>query len=154
MTHRWAWWAAATLCASAGIGLVAEAVLVDLDTAEKFASIGGGVIALFGFAVMVRGLLQGPGRGAAPSGGSGQAAPRSSAGGGGSRRVRVTAEDGGMAAAEGIDAGAGGAAWWRRPRRADRERPQNETIEVTARGRGSVGSGGRIDGVDRTRRTR
>ncbi|MFE4515151.1 hypothetical protein ACFRMQ_13305 [Kitasatospora sp. NPDC056783] len=152
MANRWAWWVAAALCAAAGIGLVAVAVLVDLDTAEKFASIGGGVIALFGFAVTLRGLLQGSGSGA-PSGGSGQAAPGSSAGGGSRREVRVTAEDGGMAAADGIGAGAGGAGQWRRGRRADRERPQNETIEVTARGQGSVSSGGRIDGVDPTRRT-
>ncbi|WP_380282098.1 hypothetical protein [Kitasatospora purpeofusca] len=152
MANRWAWWVAAALCAAAGIGLVAVAVLVDLDTAEKFASIGGGLIALFGFAVMARGLLRGQGN-VAPSHGRGQASPAPSISGGSSREVRVLAEDGGMAAAEGIDAGAGGTGRRRGRGRAGRERPRHEAIEVTARGEGSVSSGGRIDGVDPTGRT-
>jgi hypothetical protein len=146
MANRWAWWAAATVCGAAGIALVAVAVLVDLDTAEKFASIGGGVIALFGFAVMIRGLLESPGSGA-PSGGSGQAAPSPSAGGGSTRKVQVTAKTGGMAAVDGIHANSRGI-FQRLWPRSNRERPQNEEIIVSAEDE-AIASGGGIYGIGR-----
>ncbi|MDY0815320.1 hypothetical protein [Kitasatospora purpeofusca] len=45
----WALRCVVGLCAAGAIGLVLVAVLVDLDTADRVASVGGAVVALAGF---------------------------------------------------------------------------------------------------------
>lgn len=53
-------WAVAALCGVAGVGLILVAVLVDLDTADRTASVVGAVVALVGLALSTYSLLQVP----------------------------------------------------------------------------------------------
>ncbi|WP_344437699.1 hypothetical protein [Kitasatospora nipponensis] len=106
---------------------MAVAVLVDMVTAEKLASIGGALIALVGLAITMRELLQG--------GGSG-------------RERQVHAENGGVAAGDNIiAAGAsgppatGGSDPW----------PHIDKRDVNATGQGSIAAGGDIHGIDLNR---
>lgn len=50
-------WSTAVLCAAAGVGLVVVAVVVDLDTADRAASVVGGVVALCGTVLTVYQVL-------------------------------------------------------------------------------------------------
>ncbi|GAA2290905.1 hypothetical protein GCM10010415_73340 [Streptomyces atrovirens] len=79
-TRRRVMWAVAVLCGVIGVGLVLMAVLVDLDTADRTASVVGAVVALVGLVMSAYALLQAPanaggvtrayGRGAVAAGGS------------------------------------------------------------------------------------
>lgn len=59
--RRVAMWAGAVLCAAAGVGLVVIAAVVDLDTADRAASVVGGVVALGGTVGMLYQILAGGG---------------------------------------------------------------------------------------------
>nr|BEK63510.1 hypothetical protein KPHV_07370 [Kitasatospora purpeofusca] len=141
--RRWVWRSAAGLFTAAGAGLVTVAVMVDLESADKVASVGGALIALVGLAVTVRGLLPDQGN-SAPTGG-GQTPPAADNGGGGVREIRVHAENGGTAAGNDCTAGMAG-----RPGRPDGDGPQprSETRHVHAAGPGSTAAGNNIHGID------
>ncbi|SDS56230.1 hypothetical protein SAMN05216371_0166 [Streptomyces sp. TLI_053] len=153
--RRWVWWTVAGLCAAAGAGLVAVALWVDLETADKVASVVGAVLALAGLAFTVRALLRErpPGAGAAGTGapdtGGGFAAAAGGgdgAGDGAVREVRVRVEGGGV--------GAGGditAAGTVRPTAPDDNggvTPRIDRRDIHVTGPGSVGAGGDIHGID------
>lgn len=59
-TRRRVMWAVAALCGVTGVGLALVAVLVDLDTADRTASVVGAVVALVGLALSTYTLLQAP----------------------------------------------------------------------------------------------
>ncbi|MFJ8436027.1 hypothetical protein ACIQ9P_32480 [Kitasatospora sp. NPDC094019] len=158
--RRWVWWAVAGLCAAAGAGLVAVALWVDLETADKVASVVGAVLALVGLAFTVRtplrerppaaGVAAVSGTGAPDTGDRG-GSPAVAGGGDGAgdgvvREVRVRVEGGGV--------GAGGditAAGTVRPTAPDDNggvAPRIDRRDVRVTGPGSVGAGGDIHGID------
>ncbi|MFB7382468.1 hypothetical protein ACFC6U_20925 [Kitasatospora purpeofusca] len=165
--RRWVGWAVAGVCAAAGAGLVAVALWVDLETADKVASVVGALLALAGLAFTVRALLRerppttaaaaGASGSGTPSADTGGGAPAATAGGGEAvnggavREVRVRVEGGGVGAGGDITAagttrptapasdGDGGV-----PPRIDRR-------DVHVSGPGSVGAGGDIHGIDLNR---
>ncbi|MFJ9953413.1 hypothetical protein [Kitasatospora sp. NPDC091207] len=142
--RRWAWWTAAGVCAVAGTALVAVPVLVDLETADRLASMTGALAALVGLAVTVRGLLRGAPAGM-PAGRDGVRGGGDPAAAGGVREVRVVAENGGVGAAGDITAvGAGPPS---APSGGDAS-PRVDKREVRATGPGSVAAGGDIHGID------
>lgn len=59
-TRRRVMWAIAALCGVTGVGLVLVATLVDLDSADRTASVVGAVVALVGLALSAYTLLQAP----------------------------------------------------------------------------------------------
>ncbi|WP_380279364.1 hypothetical protein [Kitasatospora purpeofusca] len=123
--RRWMWWTVAAVCAAAGIGLAAVAVLGDLENADKIASVTGAVVALAGVPLTLLGLRR-PAGPAVPDGNV--------------REVRVQAAQGGIAAAGSItaaDAAPGGGA-------ADGV----DKRDVRATGPGSIAAGGDIVGID------
>ncbi|CAN3978384.1 hypothetical protein [Kitasatospora purpeofusca] len=161
--RRWVWWTVAGLCAVAGAGLVAVALWVDLETADKVASVVGALLALAGLAFTGRTLLRerppatpaagGPGTGT-PTADTGGGAPAATAGGGDAfgdgavREVRVRVEGGGV--------GAGGditATGTTRPTAPADEGvpPRIDRRDVHVTGPGSVGAGGDIHGIDLNR---
>ncbi|WP_327075563.1 hypothetical protein OG196_43315 (plasmid) [Kitasatospora purpeofusca] len=160
--RRWAWWTVAGVCAAAGAGLVAVAVWVDLETADKVASVVGALLALAGLAFTVRTLLRerppaaaagSPGTGT-PTADTGGVTPAATAGDGDAvgdgavREVRVRVEGGGVGA--GGDITAAGTA---RPTGSDRDGdggvpPRIDRRDVHVTGPGSLGAGGDIHGID------
>ncbi|MFC9326980.1 hypothetical protein [Kitasatospora sp. NPDC057015] len=111
---------------------------MDLESADKVASVGGALIALVGLAVTVRGLLRDQGN-SAPTGG--EQTPPATDDGGGVREIRVHAENGGTAAGNDYTAGMAG-----RPDRPDGDGPQprSETRHVHATGPRSTAAGRNI----------
>ncbi|MFB6577527.1 MULTISPECIES: hypothetical protein [unclassified Streptomyces] len=125
--------------------MVAVAALVDLETADKFASVGGAIVALLGLAITVHGLMRSRSSGTQVGGrraGDGQA-PATAVSDGSVRRVRVAAEDGGLSVGIGI-IGAG----VQLPVGLGDLRSQSETRVVTSRGNGSIAVGDFMYGVD------
>lgn len=59
-SRRRVMWVVAALCGVTGVGLVLVAVLLDLDTADRTASVVGAVVALVGLALSTYTLLQAP----------------------------------------------------------------------------------------------
>nr|BEK63594.1 hypothetical protein KPHV_08210 [Kitasatospora purpeofusca] len=115
--RRWVWWA--------GAGLVALALWVDLETADKVASVVGALLALAGLAFTVRTLVrERPPATAAAAGGPGTG-------------TREGDADGGAPAATAD----GGDAVWDGPVREARVRVEG----------GGVGAGSDIHGIDLNR---
>ncbi|KOV30317.1 hypothetical protein ADK60_16805 [Streptomyces sp. XY431] len=124
--------------------MVAVPVLVDLETADRLASVTGALAALVGLAVTVRGLL----RGAAadmPAGREGAQGGGGAAAAGDVREVHVVAENGGVGAAGDITAVGSGQP--SAPSGGDAP-PRIDRREVRATGPGSVAAGGDIHGID------
>ncbi|MFB8237571.1 hypothetical protein ACFC58_13565 [Kitasatospora purpeofusca] len=139
--RRWVWWTVAAVCAAAGAGLVAVALWVDLETADKVASVVGALLALVGLAFTVRALLRErpPAAGATAGGGD-------ACGGGAVREVRVRVEGGGVGA--GGDITAAGTVRSNGSEREGGVPPRVDRRDVHVTGRGSVGAGGDIHGID------
>ncbi|WP_344344070.1 hypothetical protein [Kitasatospora putterlickiae] len=116
----WMWWTVAAVCAATGIGLLAFAVLGDLENADKIASVTGAVVALAGVPLTLLALRRSVG--------------------GNEREVRVRAEQGGIAAAGSITA-AGTAP-------GDGGVYGVDKRDVRATGPGSIAAGGDIVGLD------
>ncbi|MCX4690697.1 hypothetical protein [Kitasatospora purpeofusca] len=158
--RRWVWWTVAGVCAAAGAGLVAVALWVDLETADKVASVVGALLALAGLAFTVRTLLRerppaaadgGPGTGTptADTGGGAPAATadgRDAVGDGAVREVRVRVEGGGVGA--GGDITATGTTRPTAPAGDEGVPPRIDRRDVHVTGPGSVGAGGDIHGID------
>ncbi|MGW4897247.1 hypothetical protein ACWEQL_34065 [Kitasatospora sp. NPDC004240] len=133
--NRWVWRAAAIGSGAGAAALGATVVLVDLDTADRAASVVGAVVALAGLVLALRPLLR-SGSGAGPGGPAGQGGPAGEAwvevtgGGVGARRDIIGAHafaTGQPVPDPGVD-------------------PQ--TLVVRVDGDGSVGAGGSIVGID------
>ncbi|MEK2495564.1 hypothetical protein WN990_39105, partial [Kitasatospora purpeofusca] len=136
---------------------VAVALWVDLETADKVASVVGALLALAGLAFTVRTLLRerppaaaagGAGTPTADTGG----APAATAGGGDAvgggavREVRVRVEGGGVGA--GGDITAAGTTRPTAPAGDEGVPPRIDRRDVHVTGPGSVGAGGDIHGID------
>lgn len=128
-TRRKVMWAVAVLCGVTGVGLVLVAVLVDLDTADRTASVVGAVVALVGLALSAYTLLQAP----VNAGGVARAYGR-----------------GAIAASGSISGNAVGARSKVRTAPAHPSTPQTNSVtpgpEVESRGEGAVAAGGDISG--------
>lgn len=119
---RFALWAAAVVAGVVSLGLIGVAVMVDLDTADRVASVAGAVVALVGLFVAVVALTQ-------PSSGRGM------------RRVRTGR--GGVAAGGDMGGNAiGDRSKVTSPRRAPGSAMRRRGADDVIAGRGGVASGG------------
>lgn len=130
-TRRRVMWAVAALCGVTGVGLVLVAVLVDLDSADRTASVVGAVVALVGLALSTYALLQASANagGAARAYGSGAiAAGGSISGNAVGTRSKVSAAPASAAPST------------------PQTNPVTPGLQVESRGEGAVAAGGDISG--------
>ncbi|MFF2149283.1 hypothetical protein [Kitasatospora sp. NPDC058190] len=122
--RRSMWWAAAAVCGLVAVSLIIVAVLVNLDTANRVASIVGAIVAITGLTLTLRSLRHSP---------AGSSTPDSTTS---ARDVTVKAEHGAEAAGNDIYRGPP------RPRHTQTTPPpQTDKRRVTARGPGSKAAG-------------